>query len=317
MANTATLGIARQSGFGTANTTFTPIKIFDSVSPTLNINKIENAEMFGGLDTFAPEDGTRDAAISVEGNVYPQAIGYFLHMIAGNPTTTGATNYTHVYLPSESVPPRYTFGLDEPGGIDSYFKDVLLSSLSISQDVGDIAKFSAAGIASDQTIAAVTVDTAGVETRPFRFTDFTASLKIGEGSATAYTTFKNFTVSIDNPVSNIYSLAGATAASAQTQEFTGRRTVNFDGTLYFTNAQATALRGAFAANTNVELDLVWTVDVNTGLTISMPQMRVLDLAWTRGFGETELTFSGQAYYDATLEGSVEFTLLNQKASYTA
>jgi hypothetical protein len=308
MANIPATGLAKQTAFGTPNTTFTPVKFTDIGNTELSINKIENDELFGGLDTFAPENGTREAGVSVSGRAYPGAIGYFLTMIAGAPTTTGsAPNYTHVYKPTDNLPPAYTIGLDEPNGIDAYFTDVRASNLTISQEVGDVATFSLDGIASNRVATAVTVGTSGLETRAFRFSDFTATV-----NSSAYVNFKSLSLSIENPVSNIFVLDGN--STAVTQEYTGRRSVTFDATLRFEN-DANSLRAAFEGNTLVTIDFEWEIDANTSLVITVPNARILTHEWTRGFDETTVSITGSAYYDGTLAGSLSFTLKNQVASY--
>lgn len=307
MANVARTGLGKQTAFGTANTTFIPVKLTDIGNTELSISKIENDEIFGGLDTFAPENGLREAAISISGRAYPGALGYFLQMIAGNPVTTGSDPYEHVFTPSDTLPPAYTIGMDEPNGIDAYFSDVRASSLTLSQEVGDVLTFSLDGIASDRTVAAVTVGATGLETRAFRYSDFTAEL-----NSSAYVNFKSLSLTIENPVSNIFTLNGA--STAITQEFTGRRSVTLEGELRFAG-DANSLRSEFETNAVIALEFQWAIDAETALTIVIPNLRILSHDWTRGFDETTLSISGAAYYDATLEGSVEITLENDVATY--
>jgi hypothetical protein len=309
MANVAKTGIAKQSGFGTANTTFTPVKLTDIGSTELTINKIENDELFGGLDTFAPETGLREAAVGVSGRAYPAVIGHFLQMIAGAPTTDGAADpvFSHVFKPGDTVPPPYTIGFDEPNGIDGYFTDVRASSMTIEQESGDVLKFSLDGIASDRVTAAVTVGAVGLETRAFRYSDFTAEIDTAE-----FLNFKSLSITIDNPISNIFTLDGEDTAI--TQEFTGRRSVTLDAQLRFAG-DATSFRAEFEDNDSIALVFEWAIDAANSLTIEIPNLKILSHNWSRGFDETTLDISGSAYFDETLTGSIQFTLVNGTAAY--
>lgn len=313
MANVPRTGLARQAEYGTAVTDFTPVKLNDIGSTELTINKIENDELFGGLDTFAPENGLREAAISFGGRSYSGAIGYFLNMIAGDPVTTGtAPNFTHTFVPSDTLPPAYTIGMAEPNGHDAYFRDVRASSLTLSQEEGDVLTFSIDGIASDRVMTPITVENTGLENRAFRYSDFTAFVKVGVGTSAQYLNFKSLSITIENPVSNIFTLNGEDTAI--TQEFTGRRGVTFDATLRFEAGDEQFL-DAYEDNLPVELILEWAIDTNTSLMLTVPNARILTHDWTRGFDETVEEVSGAAYFDSDLDGSIELVLKNQTESY--
>ena len=315
MANLATLGIAKQGEFGTAITdNWTPVKIMENVSLSLDIDRIENNEMFGGVDPYVSEMGTRAAAVSVEGWAYPLIIGHFLQLIGGAPTTTGtAPNFEHTYTPGNNINPIYTFGFDETNGLDSYFQDVAADNLTLTQEVGQPLTYSLSAIATDQVFGALTIETTGVETRPFRFTDFTASVKVGTEDASDYKGFKNVSLSISSPIENIFTLDGN--RTAYVQEFTGQREITLDGTLYFSNSEATELKNAFVANTNVAVVLKWAITDGAELEITIPSLRVLAHDWTRGRNETELTISGQAFYNAGDARAIRAVLKNTQATY--
>lgn len=303
MANVSRTGLARQAAYGTAVTSFTPVKLTDIGSTELEIAKIENDEIFGGLDTFAPENGLRSASISFSGRAYPDALGYFLNMIAGTPVTVPAgLGFEHTFVPSDALPPRYTIGMDEPNGIDAYFRDVLLSNFTLSQEVGDVLTFSIDGIASQRVVTPVTVGATGLETRAFRYSDFTAEVDESE-----YVNFKSVSISVDNPVENIFTLNGEDVAI--TQEYTGRRSVTIDGTLRFEN-DAESLRAEFETNAVVDLLFEWEIDAVRSLQVHLPNVRILSHEWSRGFDETTLDISGAAYFDEDLTGSIEFVLVN-------
>lgn len=315
MANLATLGIAKQAEFGTAVTNdWTPVKILENLTAGIDIERVENTEMYGGTDPYVSEQSTRSAALSVEGWAYPLVLGHFLQMIAGAPTTTGeASPYTHTYKPTNATNPIYTFGFDQTQGIESYLLDVAADNLTFNQEVGQPLTYSLSGIATDQVPDSVTVDTTGVETRPFRFTDFSASVKVGSEAAADYKGFKSVSLSLGSPVENIFTLNGE--STAYVQEFTSQREITFDGTLYFATSEATELDTAFRNNTKVELILKWEITDGAELIVTIPNFRVLDHDWSYGRGETELTVSGQAFYDADITGSATIVLQNTQATY--
>jgi hypothetical protein len=307
MANNPTVGIGKQSAFGAAATTLSAIKV-TSVDPTLDIERIDNDEMFGELEQFAPEQGIKQAGISLDGRAYPGMMGHILQMVAGTPATTGSqAPYTHEFTPSDTLPPRYTIGLDESStGISTKILDALASSFTLTQDMGAPLTWSLEAIATDREAGSVTV-TGTVETRAFRFDDLTVTVDSG-----AVVNFKTLNLTVSNPVENIFTLNGTNEAAAQ--EFTGRRTIELSGTLRFTN-DAASYRAEFEANTSMDLELAWEIDANTSLTIHIPDFRISDHNWSRGFDSTEVDFSGSGYFDSTSGYAIQFTLVNDTATY--
>lgn len=303
--NLPSVGLGKQSAFGTAAASLAPLKV-TAVDPQLVINRVENDELFGSISKFAPEQGTMESTISAEGRAYPVSIGHLLQMIAGAPTTTSDDDvYTHVFKPSDVLPPRYTVGLSETNGISTKVLDVLASSLELTQEVGDVLKWSLDGIGTDRTTGTVTISGSPETGRAFRFDDLTATV-----NADTVVNFKSLTITVSNPVSNIFTLNGTNSAAAQ--EFTGRRDVEVSGTLRFVN-DAASYRSQFENNTSMALSLAWDIDVDTSLTIDIPDFRIDQHNWSRGFEETEVDFSGGGYVTPT--GAIIFTLSNTQTSY--
>lgn len=305
MANIPSIGWGKQAGFGTAASTLNAVKLTD-VDPQLDIERIENDEIFGSLDTFAPEQGTKTASVTLGGRAYAAMLGNVLQMAAGNPTTTGASApYTHAFAPGQTLPPRYTIGLSETNGISTKVIDTLASSLTLTQDMGDVLKWSLDCIGTNRVAGAVTVTGTPAAGRAFRFDDFSATV-----DATADLNFKNLTITLNNPVSNIFTLNGTNSAAAQ--EYTGRRSVEVSGTLRFTNDTA-SYRAKFEANTSMALVLTWAAG-DDELEVTIPDFRITEHSWNRGFDETEVDFSGAGYTDGSTP-AITFNLDNSVASY--
>lgn len=307
MANITSVGLGKQSAFGAAASTLTAINV-TSVDRNLDIERIENDEMFGELDTFAPEQGIKQANVSLAGRAYPSMMGHILQMAAGAPSTTGSDPYEHEFTPSDTLPPRYTVGISETNGISAKVIDALVSSFTLTQDMGGVLQWSLDAIASDRVAGAVTLDGTPETGRAFRFDDLTVTVDSG-----AVVNFKTLNLTVSNPVSNIFTLNGTNTAAAQ--EYTGHRTVELSGTLRFTN-DAASYRAEFEANTALDLELAWEIDAEASLTIHIPNFRLnTDPNPTRGFAETEVDFAGTGYFDSTAGYSVKFTLVNDTASY--
>lgn len=305
MANIPSVGIGKQSQFGTKAATLTPFKA-TSVDPGISFNRIENDEMFGGIDQFAPINGTVESSFSASGRAYPGMIGHFLQMVSGAPVTTGSSDYTHVFAPKDTLPPRYTIGLKEDNGISTKIVDFMVSSFSLNQELGNVLTFDVDGIGTQRLVEAVAISGSPETGRAFQFDDFTAEI-----DSVANVNFKTLNITVSNPTSNIFTLNGNEYAAAQ--EFTGRRTVEVSGTMRFVNDGA-SLRSAFEGNTSMELVLAWTIDQDTSLEVVIPDFRISDHNWTRGFAETEVDFSGAGYTDG-VDGAIKFTLKNQTATY--
>lgn len=262
--------------------------------------------MFGSISRFAPEQGTKESSISAEGRCYPTSVGHLLQMIGGAPATTGASApYTHVFTPADTLPPRYTVGLSETNGISTKILDAMASSLEFNQEVGDVLKWSLDGIGTDRTTGTVTVTGSPEASRAFRFDDLTAVV-----AGDTVVNFKSLTINVSNPVSNIFTLNGTNSAAAQ--EFTGRRDVKVSGTMRFVN-DGTSYRTQFENNTSMTLELTWAIDADTSLNIELPDFRIDEHSWSRGFDETEVDFSGGGYISGGF--AIKFTLKNSQATY--
>lgn len=307
MANIPAFGLGKQSSFGTAASTLNAFKPtqFDG---SLDIERIDNEEMFGQLDTFAADQGIVQASVSVSGYAYPTLIGHVLQMAAGAPTTSGVSApYTHVFKPGNSVPPGYTIGTDEPNGIDVKFLDVRVSDFTLTQDIGAPLMWSIDAISTERVEGAVTISGSPESGRPFRFDDLTVTI-----DSSSVANFKNLSISISNPIENIFTLNGENTASAQ--EFTGRRAIEISGTLRFTN-DAASYRDEFETNTSMDWELEWALDSDTTLTIHLPDVRIVTHNWNRGFDETVVDFTATAHYSTSDAYAISFTLDNANATY--
>lgn len=303
MANIPTVGLAKQTGFGTNNTSFKPIKVQAINSDDLTFDYITNDSLYGTIDGYPDEIGRRNAQVGFNHYVQPESIGYFLQMLAGDPTTTGAGPYQHVFTPGSTLPNPFTVGIDAKDPMT--FSDVLPTSFSLSQDLGGFLQLAFTGMSSDRTSGAITISGSPESSRPYKFKDFSATV-----AGASDLNFKTLKIDVTNPVSNVHTLNGA--STAVSQEYTGKRTVAVSGTIRFVS-DAASYRSLFEGYTSTSLQFVWTIDASTSLTIDIPDFRFTSHSVTKGFNETEVNFAGTAFYDGTKV--IEFTLSNSLATY--
>lgn len=90
----------------------TAMLLVNDISENPQINVIRDAGLRGvGSEIFAAVQGGLWGEIGFEGFVYPEDIGYLLHMMLGGYSVSGAGPYTHTFVRGDS-PPSYTVESD-------------------------------------------------------------------------------------------------------------------------------------------------------------------------------------------------------------
>lgn len=283
---------------------------FNSLDVTAKQTLVDPATITGRRDAVAPIPGN----ISVDGSlVVPIGIidiGYWLKGLLGAPTTTGSTNYTHVFK-TAAVPPSLVL---EKGFTDitQYFKynGCKISNfklpfggdgeLTASMDIMG-AKETAGTTEYDSTPTAVTFN---------RLSQFQASIKEGGSALTGSVMSGEFTIN-NNLDGSIYTV-GSSGQRGSIPE--GLLAAN--GTIK-TLFQDRTLIDKGSAGTESSLEVIFTIDSNNSLSFLFPEIRyerisppisgpagvMVDLAW-------------RAYYQNDVGNSaVIVTLKNTQATY--
>ena len=301
----ARVGLAKQTAFGTRNTSPTPL-LTRSYDHNLSVENVEDNEMFGNIDVFDSITGNRSVTANLQTRAYPLMVGEFLTGTLGAPVTTGTTNFTHTFTPGNALPPAYTLAMRTDDTSESAFwvDNARVSQSSIEQTQGQPLVVTTNYVATDRQPGA-TVSGSVTETAPYLWRHLGVTVNAG-----AVTTFKNFTVQITNPIENNYSLDGNSVPNFQ--EFNGRRAITFNGTLRFTT-DAASYRTQYEQGQTLNLVLLWTIDANTSLQISIPRLKVTNSTFTKGPGIMDVNVEGKAYLGGA--NIMQAILRNTRASY--
>lgn len=104
------LGLAEETAWGTAATAPTfwvPYKTLKSVD---TVKRVVDKGIRGNLtEDYASYESTRSATEDIEGEVYPDTVGYFLLGIFGQDNVTGSSApYSHKFTLSNNQPPSFS-----------------------------------------------------------------------------------------------------------------------------------------------------------------------------------------------------------------
>lgn len=299
-----------ETAYNTTPETPTAIKlpiINSSLKSTQNL--IESAVIIGRRDPVMPARGNVDVAGSIEIPVDEVGIGYWLKLLFGAPTTTGASNpYTHVFKIGDTQPSAVL----EQGftDIDVYelFNGVKVSKFSISFG-GDgelTAKIDVIG--GKETIGATSVDETPTTITITKLGNFQASLKEG-GSAIA--TVLSVDVNIDFGLDgDTYAIGGGGFRTSIEEGL-----VQISGTLkaFFEN---TTLLNKAIAGTESSLEITLTNSTHS-LTIKLPELIFeRNSPSIDGPKGVNIDLPYKAYFDNDAgDSSAIVTLVNAQATY--
>ncbi|MEM4709849.1 MAG: phage tail tube protein [Candidatus Diapherotrites archaeon] len=300
----AKIGIAKNASFGSRNTNVTPFKATE-YDYSLEVQNVEDGEMFGIVDMYESVTGNRSASANVKLRAYPLVLGEFITAALGNPVTTGTSpNFTHTFTTSTNLPPAYTLAMEDNDNSAYWVDNCRLTQLSFEQTQGNPLYVSANFVATDRQPGANVTSTT-LESGSFLWKHLVVNV-----NGTPNNLFKTLTVNINNPIENDFALNGTDTADFQ--EFTGMRTITLEGTLRFTT-DTVSYRSDYEQGASLDVDLLWQIDPNTSLRLLMPKMKVVSHSWSKGPGIVDVTFSANAYFANTF--TLQAVLKNSKSSY--
>lgn len=264
-----------------------------------------------GRDPEAPDTDSPTAGGDIVVPFYLESIGHMLTMLLGSPTTTGSTNFSHVFKSGGWNPPVYTFEIQTPRADHSRRMDQVLdvqaNTMALQFGTGGVERTTFGLMASDLKKLATTgagtpsaVPAAG--TRLLR----KARVITLDGSTTARIVGGSLTFSNN--------LTPQTWMKDKMQE-TEEGLTSFTGTLDLRFDTDTLLDKAAAA-TAVGLVLDWQIDANKALTIACNTLRLertgLQISGPNGIQQSFRVRGERTPADGAM---LVATLKNQTASY--
>lgn len=314
--NRVKVGLAKQTTFGTAVTTFNiPVKVEDYDYNT-EIEQLESAEMFDTVEKQDTLNGNISSTVSMGGRIYPELIGHFLRGTIAAPVTVGASApYTHTFTGTgTTLPPIYTLGFQYPETTDrsQHYRDARITSLTLAQEAGALPNFSAEFAATARTFLSGLSVTGTPEVTPFRDVNSVGNAFTLSVAGTPVTDYKSVNIQIANPISNYYTLNGTTLPTAQ--EFDGFRQVTGDFTLRYTT-KALSEVDDFEAGNFIAIVAKWQISASVDLTVTIPRFKITSHSTTKAPGVVEVSFSGEGFFDTGISGSVRAVLRNSLATY--
>lgn len=305
----AGLALAFESTYGTAPASGFKAMPFASGNLKDDQPLIESELLGYGNDPASP---IRDM-ISVDGTIRvpvdTDAIGYWLKLLLGAPTTTGTTPKVHTFTSGGLTRPSASIELQNPDvpnyvmfsglGVESAMFEFATSGLLTAEMKLIGQKAAADSTTSDAgTIAAV----AGS-----RFGHFNGSVKRG-GTVLGNVTKAKFTYANNfDPVRVVRSDGLIAGIDPTVASLTGEVTIRFDDTTLLTQAQ----NGTTAA-----LEFGWTIDANASLLMTAHQVHLArpsrEVSGPKG---VEMTFQMVASKAASPARMLTAVLTNSVAAY--
>jgi hypothetical protein len=289
-----------------------PVKSF-SLVPTENIQT--EVVLSSPATTRDPMDPYRDFIDLAGDAVVPldlTNIGHWLRMLLGTPTTTGTTNYTHVYQSGSSALPTAAFEKvygDVSGAHEGYL-GVRANTMNLPVQPSGTADvtFGLMGLSHTANLTSVpgTPTAATFE----RFNRFQGSI---QRNAAALPAFMSGTINFSNAMEAVKAIRSDRRIEGI--DF-AETTASFEGTVRLTTANAAILTDAIAG-TPCSFSYALTISATKSLTVFLPRMTLTPTGpRLEGPMGIDIPVRGTGSFDATAACMMRVTLLNQTASYS-
>jgi hypothetical protein len=289
-----------------------PVKSFNLV-PTENIQT--EVVLSSPATTRDPMDPYRDFIDLAGDAVVPldlTNIGHWLRMLLGSPTTTGTTNYTHVYQSGSSALPTAAFEKvygDVSGAHEGYL-GVRANTMNLPVQPSGTADvtFGLMGLSHTANLTSVpgTPTAATFE----RFNRFQGSI---QRNGAALPAFMSGTINFSNAMEAVKAIRNDRRIEGI--DF-AETTATFEGTVRLTTANAAILTDAIAG-TPCSFSYALTIGGTKSLTVLLPRMTLTPTGpRLEGPMGIDIPVRGTGSFDATAACMMRVTLLNQTASYT-
>jgi hypothetical protein len=300
------LGLAKETTWGTAvvPTIYIP---YDSIKNEDEIKKAVDEGRRGVLSKeFAIYNTTRHSKIDVETLAYPDTLGHLFMGILGKDTVTGAASpYTHKFQVLDSNAPSYTLSDYNviAGTNERRYPGAILDEMDLKFDDDGNMKVSAKFQSKISTLVAKTTPTQNVAT-PFQ--GWMASLTLG-GTANANMLGGDLSIKRANQL-----IFAGNNTQDPTKYITGR--IEISGKLTFDVDSETEWL-LYSNGTQQSLQVQFTVDANTQLTLLCSKVDITKATVDRGNEFVRVDMDFKAIYNATDAGLCQITLKNSVATY--
>lgn len=289
-----------------------PVKSF-SLAPTENIQS--EVVLSSSATTRDPIDPFRNFIDLMGDCVVPMDltnIGHWLRMLLGAPSTTGATNFTHVFRSGSSALPSVAFEKvygDISGSHEGYL-GVRANTLNIpiqasgaaDATIGLMGMTYTAGITS----APGTPTTAAIE----RFQRFQGTV---QRNAAALPAFMQGSIAFSNGMEAVKAIRSDRRIEGI--DF-AETSATFEGTVRLTTANAAILTDAIAG-TPTAFSYGLQISATKSLLIELPRMTLTPTGpRLEGPMGIDLPVRGTGSFDTTAACMMRVTLINQTATYT-
>lgn len=261
-----------ETSFGTAPSVAAG-KLMPINSFGLNVSRSKNsaATLTGRRDPVEPFDGNVEVSGALTVPVDARAFPYWLKLLFGAPTTTPAgpdtAPYTHVFKPGDEAPSaivQTTYGTS-PATFGK-FTGCKVASLAI-QTGGDGELTATVNLVGrDVEYSETDYDSSAELVKMKRFSNFQATLK-SDGVVVAIVT--DFSLTIDNGLDTSIRTLGSGGKLYDIPE--GLMSVTGSMTAMFTNM---ALLNKAKANTELSLEMGWSIDDSNKITFKMPEVQI-------------------------------------------
>ena len=306
-----------ETSFGTAPSVAAG-KIMPINSFGLNVSRSKNntATLTGRRDPSEPFDGNVEVSGALTVPVDVRACPYWLKLLFGSATTTGSGEandtapFTHVFKPGDEAPSAVvqtnygtspvTFGK---------FTGCKVSSLAM-QTGGDGELTATVNLVGrDVEYSETNYNAAAELVNMKRFSNFQATLK-SDGVVLAIVT--DFSLTIDNGLDTSIRTIGSGGKLYDIPE--GLLSVTGSMTAFFTNM---TLLNKAKANTELSLELGWSIDDSNKITFKMPEVQIQFQGPTiDGPTGVEAEYPFIAYFNDSADNAcIIATVVNDVASY--
>lgn len=289
-----------------------PVKSF-SLAPTENIQT--EVVLSSSATNRDPMDPFRDF-IDIAGDaVVPldlTNIGHWLRMLLGAPTTSGTTNFTHVFRSGSNALPSAAFEkvYGDIAGANEGYLGVRANTMNLPVQPSGAADvtFGLMGLAyqANLTSAPGTPTTAAFE----RFNRFQGSIR---RNAAALPAFMTGSISFSNAMEPVKAIRNDRRIEGIDW---AEPTLTFEGTVRLTAANAAIMADAIAGTPSA-FDYTLTIGANKTLLVELPRMTLTPTGpRLEGPMGIDIPVRGTGSFDATAACMMRVTLTNQTASYT-
>ncbi len=237
-----------------------------------------------------------------------QALGYWLKLALGAPTTTGSTNYTHTFVSGGTTQVSATIEIGYPD-LGAYFlcKGCVVASMQFSVGRSGAPQATLQIMAQNEVKSGSTVDASPDTLTLTRFHKFQGNIK-RNGSSLANLVSGDLTYA--NSAESVETVRADDLVEAidfGMSKLSGSLVARF---------AATTLHDDAVAQTAIDIDYIWTIDSNNSLTLAT-QSAYLPRAKRSisGPGGVEATYAWQGALDSGEGEMLEVVLKNTKATY--